>query len=128
MSEAMGAEYVPSHRDVEADPRFNSKLATKFINCLMLDGKKSVATQVFYEALEIIGKRMTDVEPYTVFTVGLENVKPHIEVRSKRVGEPRTKSQLRSIHGDVRHSASAGCLKQSEEKRAGRQHKVWLMN
>ncbi|MFT4558729.1 MAG: small subunit ribosomal protein S7 [Planctomycetaceae bacterium] len=86
MSEAMGAEYVPTHRDIEADPRFNSKLATKFINCLMHDGKKSVATQVFYDALEIIEKRMSDVEPFTVFTVGLENVKPHIEVRSKRVG------------------------------------------
>lgn len=86
MSEVMGAEYVPTHRDIEADPRFNSKLATKFINCLMLDGKKSVATQVFYDALEIIGKRMSDVEPYTVFAVALENVKPHIEVRSKRVG------------------------------------------
>ena len=68
----MGAEYVPTHRDIEPDPRFNSKLVTKFINCLMLDGKKSVATQVFYNALEIIEKRMTDVEPYTVFAVGLE--------------------------------------------------------
>ncbi|MDA0283856.1 MAG: 30S ribosomal protein S7 [Planctomycetota bacterium] len=84
--EAMGAEFVPSHRDVEPDPRFNSKLATKFINCLMHGGKKSVATKIFYEALELIGKRMSDVEPYTVFAVGLENVKPHIEVRSKRVG------------------------------------------
>ena len=55
----MGAEYVPTHRDIEPDPRFNSKLVTKFINCLMLDGKKSVATQVFYNALEIIEKRMT---------------------------------------------------------------------
>lgn len=82
----MGAEYVSSHRDVEPDSRFNSKLATKFINCLMHGGKKSIATRIFYDALDIIAKRMTDVEPYTVFAVGLENVKPHIEVRSKRVG------------------------------------------
>ena len=86
MSDFVGAEYVPTHRDIEADPRFNSKLATKFINCLMLDGKKSIATRVFYDALEIIEKRVSEEQPYNVFAQAIDNVKPHIEVRSKRVG------------------------------------------
>jgi small subunit ribosomal protein S7 len=61
-------------------------LAGKFINCMMWDGKKSVARGVFYDALEIIKKRVPDAEPIEVFTQALENVKPSIEVRSKRVG------------------------------------------
>jgi small subunit ribosomal protein S7 len=79
-------DYVSTHRDIEPDARFNSKLATKFINCLMHDGKKSVATRVFYQALEIIEKRLPDDDAYTVFSQGIDNLKPQIEVRSKRVG------------------------------------------
>ncbi len=61
-------------------------LAGKFINCLMLDGKKTTAQIVFYDALEEIGKRIPDSEPIQVFESAIENVKPYIEVRSKRVG------------------------------------------
>jgi small subunit ribosomal protein S7 len=61
-------------------------LASKFINCLMHDGKKSTAQAVFYDALDVIRKRINDVEPIDVFTQAVENVKPAIEVRSKRVG------------------------------------------
>jgi len=61
-------------------------LASKFINCLMHDGKKSTAQAVFYDALGIIHERISDVEPIEVFTQAVENVKPAIEVRSKRVG------------------------------------------
>ena len=65
---------------------YGSILASKFINCLMYDGKKSVAQNVFYDALDIIKKRLPDKEPIEVFTQAVENVKPSIEVRSKRVG------------------------------------------
>jgi len=75
-----------SKKQLKPDPRFNSLLASKFINCLMLDGKKTVAQNVFYQALEEISTRVADVEPLEVFTEAIENVKPHIEVRSKRVG------------------------------------------
>ena len=75
-----------SKKQLKPDPRFNSLLASKFINCLMLDGKKTVAQNVFYSALEEISTRVTDAEPLDVFTEAIENVKPHIEVRSKRVG------------------------------------------
>jgi small subunit ribosomal protein S7 len=68
------------------DPKFGSMLASKFVNCLMWDGKKSVAEGVFYDALDLIGEKIKDVEPIQVFTQALENVKPNIEVRSKRVG------------------------------------------
>lgn len=61
-------------------------MASKFINCLMWDGKKSVAQKVFYDALDIIKKKVPDAEPIDVFTQAVENVKPAIEVRSKRVG------------------------------------------
>ena len=75
-----------SKKQLKPDPRFNSLLASKFINCLMLDGKKTVAQNVFYQALEEISTRVADVEPLEVFTEAIENVKPHIEVRSSRVG------------------------------------------
>ncbi len=75
-----------SRTQLRPDPRCGSLLASKFINCLMEDGKKSVAQGVFYRALEIIGKKITEVEPIEVFNRALENIKPAVEVRSKRVG------------------------------------------
>ncbi|MFM8175594.1 MAG: 30S ribosomal protein S7 [Pirellulaceae bacterium] len=75
-----------SRTTLRPDPRHQSLLASKFINCLMWDGKKSVAQGVFYDALEEIGNRIKDRPPIEVFEQAVENVKPHIEVRSKRVG------------------------------------------
>ena len=75
-----------SRSQLKPDPKFDSILASKFINCLMYDGKKTTAQGVFYNALDEIKKRVPDVEPIEVFTQAVENVKPHIEVRSKRVG------------------------------------------
>ena len=75
-----------SRKQLKADPRYGSVLASKFINYLMNDGKKSVAQNVFYDALELIKTRLPDQSPIDVFTQAVENVKPAIEVRSKRVG------------------------------------------
>jgi len=75
-----------SREQLRPDPRYGSLLASKFINCLMVDGKKSVAQNVFYDAMEIVAKKIGDVEPIEVFNRALENVKPAVEVRSKRVG------------------------------------------
>ncbi len=75
-----------SKKTLVPDPRHGSILASKFVNCLMWDGKKSTAHQVFYGALDLIGKKIKDAEPIDVFTQAVENVKPNIEVRSKRVG------------------------------------------
>jgi len=79
-------KFTASHTHLKADPRFDSTLAQKFINCMMWDGKKSVAQRVFYDAMDGIAKKVTDAPPLDVFTKAVDNVKPHIEVRSKRVG------------------------------------------
>jgi small subunit ribosomal protein S7 len=75
-----------SRKQLVPDPRHDSILASKFINCLMYDGKKSTAQKVFYDALDIIKQKIADADPAEVFTQAVENVKPAIEVRSKRVG------------------------------------------
>ena len=75
-----------SREKLAGDPRYDSLLASKFINCLMDSGKKSTAQRVFYGALDIIKEKVKDAEPIDVFTRAVENVKPAIEVRSKRVG------------------------------------------
>lgn len=75
-----------SREQLRPDPKFGSLLASKFVNCLMVDGKKSVAQGVFYRALDIVAQKVNDAEPIDVFTRAVENVKPAVEVRSKRVG------------------------------------------
>ena len=82
----MAKSFTASKTQLKPDPRYGSKLVTKFVNCLMYDGKKSVAFGVFYDAMDIIEKKVTDVPPSEVFAQAIENVKPHMEVRSKRVG------------------------------------------
>lgn len=72
-------------RDVLADPIFNSKTITKLINTIMLDGKKSVAETILYNAFDLI-KEKTKKEPLEVFNLALENISPQLEVRSRRVG------------------------------------------
>jgi small subunit ribosomal protein S7 len=78
--------HTASADTLKPDTRYGSKLASKFINCLMHDGKKATATRVFYDAMDQIKKRMPDADPIQVFTAAVENVKPTLEVRSKRVG------------------------------------------
>ena len=68
------------------DVRFDNWLASKFINCLMRDGKKSTAERIFYDALDIMARRVKGVEPVEAFEEAVKNVCPRIEVRSKRVG------------------------------------------
>jgi small subunit ribosomal protein S7 len=75
-----------SRTTLKPDPKFDSLLAAKFVNCLMHDGKKATAYKVFYDALEIVEKKNPETSPIEVFTQAVENVKPAIEVRSKRVG------------------------------------------
>ena len=81
----MGA-ITASRKQLKPDPRYGSVLASKFINYLMVDGKKSVAQKVFYDDLDVVKEKITEVEPIEAFTQAVENVKPSIEVRSKRVG------------------------------------------
>ena len=78
--------FTASADQLRGDPRYDSKLVTKFINCLMWDGKKSVAQRVFYDALDRVGKKISDAPPNEVFEQAIDNIKPNIEVRSRRVG------------------------------------------
>ena len=68
------------------DPKFNDVVVTKFVNNLMYDGKKSLAFKIFYDAIEIIDKKIEDQEGLDVWRKALENVTPSVEVRSRRVG------------------------------------------
>jgi small subunit ribosomal protein S7 len=79
-------KFTSSEEMLKPDPRFNSKLVSKFINCMMWDGKKAVAQKVFYGAMEQVTKKMKDAQPLEVFETAINNVKPYVEVRSRRVG------------------------------------------
>ena len=72
-------------RDVLPDPIYNSKVVTKLINTIMLDGKKGIAQTILYEAFDTV-KEKTGEDPLTVFEKALENIKPTLEVKSRRVG------------------------------------------
>ena len=72
-------------RDVLADPIYNSKIVTKLINTIMLDGKKGTAQTILYDAFEII-KEKTNKDPMEVFNEALENIKPALEIKSRRIG------------------------------------------
>ncbi len=72
-------------REVLPDPVYNNKIITKFINSLMKDGKKSIATKIFYEALETIEKKGEE-KGIDVFNAAIDNIKPVMEVKSRRVG------------------------------------------
>ena len=75
-----------SRKQLVGDPKYGSLLASKFINVLMWDGKKSTAQRVFYDALNLVDERVKDSEPIEIFDQAVNNIKPDIEVRSKRVG------------------------------------------
>jgi small subunit ribosomal protein S7 len=68
------------------DPKFNDTQVTKFVNNIMLDGKKSIAFKIFYDAIEIVDEKLEDQEGLQVWKKALENVTPSVEVRSRRVG------------------------------------------
>ena len=75
----------PIRREILADPVFNDTLVTKFVNCMMEDGKKSASEKIFYGAMEIVGKKAAE-DALQVFKRALENLKPQVEVKSRRVG------------------------------------------
>ena len=76
---------VVSKREIPADPLYQSALVTKFINCVMSDGKRSTAERIFYKSFDIIKEKTAD-DPLKVFKKAIDNVKPSLEVKSRRVG------------------------------------------
>ena len=78
----------PKKRILLPDPKFNDVEVTRFVNNLMLDGKKSIAYAIFYDSLELVGKKMKDADksPLEIWKQALENITPQVEVKSKRIG------------------------------------------
>jgi small subunit ribosomal protein S7 len=114
-----------SRKQLKPDPVYGSLLASKFINCLMSDGKKSTAQQIFYEALKIVNERLADQEPIDVFTQAIENVKPNIEVRSKRVGGAAYQVPMQ-VNRSRQQSLAIRWLLQAVRDKKGRPTKVKL--
>ena len=81
----MGRRTKIEARKIDPDPVYQNRLVAKFVNCLMFQGKKSVAEHILYGAFKMIEER-TKQDPLDVFKVAVENVKPSLEVRSRRVG------------------------------------------
>jgi len=82
----MALKFRSTDRFLKPDPVYGNKTVSKFISCLMKDGKRALAERIFYKAMEIIDERVEDKEPVEVFEQALSNVRPVIEVRSRRIG------------------------------------------
>ncbi len=78
----------PKKRILLPDPKFNDPYVTRFINNLMYDGKKTVAFRIFYDSLDIVSDKMKSAEksPLEIWKQALDNITPHVEVKSRRVG------------------------------------------
>ncbi|MGE0614112.1 MAG: 30S ribosomal protein S7 [Bacteriovoracia bacterium] len=82
----MGRKKTAAKREVQPDPKFNDIVVTKFINTLVKDGKKALVEGVFYQAIDIIQERTKTEDGIKVFKKALENAKPVLEVKSRRIG------------------------------------------
>jgi small subunit ribosomal protein S7 len=76
----------PKKRVILPDPKFNDTLVTKFVNNMMMGGKKNISYEIFYSAMDIVAERMKDENPVDVFKKALANVTPSVEVKSRRIG------------------------------------------
>ena len=81
----MARRRVAKKREIIPDPKYKDKLVAKFLNSLMLDGKKSLAETIFYDAMDRIAQKANE-DPLTVFKKAMDSVKPSLEVKSRRVG------------------------------------------
>ncbi len=82
----MAKRRTASETTLHPDPRYHNKLVAKFINCLMWEGKKTVSERIFYQAMDMVTRRVKETPAPEIFETAINNIKPSIEVRSKRVG------------------------------------------
>jgi len=82
----MPRKFQSTERFLEPDPKYGDMLVAKFVNCVMKQGKKSVAQKAVYDALKIVEEKVPEEPVVKTFTTAIENVKPMVEVRSRRVG------------------------------------------
>ena len=105
-------------RDVLPDAVYNSKLVTKVINQIMLDGKKGTAEKIFYQAFDMI-KEKTNEDPMEVFNKAMENIRPALEVKSRRVGGSNYQVPM-EVRADRRQTLGLRWLTQYAKNRSGR--------
>jgi small subunit ribosomal protein S7 len=79
-------KWTVSHEQLKPDPVYNSKTVSKFVNCMMVEGRKSVSQKIFYDMMKVICEKVKDKGAVEIFEAAINNVKPLFEVRSKRVG------------------------------------------
>ena len=113
-------------REVLPDPRYQDVVVTKFINCLMKEGKKSTAEKIFYGAMEQIEKKTGD-EPLKVFKKALSNVKPAVEVKSRRIGGATYQIPV-EVRQERREALAMRWLIESARSRSEKSMKVKLAN
>ena len=113
-------KFTKSVQQLKPDARYNSRLVAKFINCMMLDGKKSTTSRMVYDAMDLIAKRMKDHPPLEVFEAALNNVKPSVEVRSKRVGGSNYQVPM-PVDRKRQQSLAIRWIREAARKRGGRQ-------
>ncbi|NCN04705.1 MAG: 30S ribosomal protein S7 [Spirochaetales bacterium] len=109
---------VPEKKTVLPDPRFNSTVVSKFIKRMMLDGKKAVASGVMYDAMDLVEQK-SDTKPLEVFLKALENVKPVVEVKSRRVGGSTYQVPV-EIRDTRREALAMRWIIQAARKRSGK--------
>lgn len=108
----------PQKRVITPDPRFNDAMVTRFVNNMMISGKKSTAFQVFYDAMDIIEKRTGD-NPHDVWKKAVNNAMPQVEVRSRRIGGATFQIPT-EIRGARKISISMKWLIKFARKRSGK--------
>jgi small subunit ribosomal protein S7 len=113
-------------REVLPDPIYNSQLVTKFINVVMVDGKRSVAERILYDALTVIGER-TQEDPMRVFKKAVESTKPAVEVKSRRVGGSTYQVPV-EVRPSRRLALSMRWLIQAAQKRGEKTMRLRLAN
>ncbi|MFI3287986.1 MAG: 30S ribosomal protein S7 [Rikenellaceae bacterium] len=112
---------TPKKRILLPDPKFGDTLVTRFVNNLMNDGKKSIAYEIFYDALDIVGEKMKDneQEPLEIFKAALANITPQVEVKSRRVGGATYQVPM-EVRADRKVALAIRYLLLFSKKRAGR--------
>jgi small subunit ribosomal protein S7 len=105
-------------REILPDPKYKDKLVAKFINNLMLDGKKSLAERIFYDSMDLIQGKMNE-DPLGVFKKAVENTKPVLEVKSRRVGGATYQVPV-EVRADRKQALSIRWLISSAESRTER--------
>ncbi len=122
----MAGKYYRSFAHLlKPDPVYNDLDVAKFISCIMHDGKRTIAERLFYDALKIIGERITEREPIEVFRQAIDNIKPMVEVRSKRVGGANYQVPV-EVNGKRRRTLAFRWLLEAARGRKGRPMRISL--